>query len=438
MKKADIIIKAENILTMSGNDDGHIVNGAVAIVGNKIGGVGKAEAILSEYSSDAVIDHGKSIIMPGLINTHTHAAMVYFRGMADDLPLKTWLEEHIWPAEGKWLGNDFVRDATELACLEMLQAGVTTFLDMYFFGDASAESVKKIGMRAVLGVGILDFPSVAAQNTDEYFEKAEVFIKRYEDDNIITPCIAPHAPYTCGPDTYRRAVDISEKYGIPIHTHLSETEWEVNEIISRYKMRPAEYIDSAGALNRRMIAAHCVWLDDKEIDLFAERGASVSHCPESNMKLASGSARVAKMIERGVNVTLGTDGAASNNDLDVLGEMQTASKLHKLLSGDPTVIDARRSVMMATAHAADALGMQDSLGRIKAGFRADLIVVDINKPHMTPMYDVYSHLVYSAKASDIQYVMVDGIPVIDNGQPVLVSGEEVIARANEWAERIRE
>lgn len=420
------------------DEDEPIRNGAVAVKGSVIAAVGSADNIEHEYSATRVIEEKNAVIMPGLINTHTHAPMVYFRGMADDMPLKEWLEDHIWPAEAKWLGHEFVRDAAELACIEMVRAGVTIYNDMYFYGAASAGSVHKVGMRAVLGAGVVDFPTVVAQTPDGYLEKAESFIEEFRNDPLVVPSIAPHAPYTCGPDTYKKVVKAAEKYNVPIHTHLSETEWEVGEVQRLYGKRPIEHLDSIGCLNERMVAAHCVWVDENEIELLAEKGVSVSHCLESNLKLASGIAPVIEMIKKGVKVTFGTDGAASNNDLDILSEMSTAAKLHKAVSADPTILDARTALSMATRSGAEALGLGDRLGRIENGYLADIIIIDFNAPHLSPLYNVYSHLVYSAKSSDVKHVMVNGRMVLVDRHAVCCSQDEIIEKARRWARKIRE
>jgi 5-methylthioadenosine/S-adenosylhomocysteine deaminase len=279
---------------------------------------------------------------------------------------------------------------------------------------------------------------VTAKTPDEYFDKAEVFIQQFLDDPLVVPSIAPHAPYTCGPETYKRAASLAERYDVRLHTHLSETEWEVQEIRKRYGTSPVEYMASAGALNERLLAAHCVWMDDIEIDLLAENNVNVSHCPESNLKLASGVAPVVRMLNAGVRVSFGTDGAASNNDLDIISEMSTAAKLHKTISGDPTVLNAGQAVLMATRWGAKALGMGDRLGRIEKGFLADIILINLDGPHLTPIYDIYSHLVYSVRASDVKYVMVNGRLVLDRGAATLCSEEAVLAKAREWAGKVRE
>jgi len=435
MTDIDYIIHADYVLPMDENLT-VIKEGAIAVKGTRIFDVGNLEEMLQKYIPRTVISGREKVIFPGLINTHTHAAMVYFRGIADDLPLKEWLEGHVWPAENKWLSPEFISDAIELACLEMLKGGVTTYNDMYFYEDAAGVATKRVGMRAVLGVGLLDFPTKSASTIDEYFANAESFIKGWKGDSLITPCIAPHALYTCGTETLKRARQVADTYDIPIHIHLSETKWEVEEIRNRYGMEPVEYLDSLGFLDQKVLAAHCVWLTDHEIEILAQRGVGVSHCIESNLKLSSGFAPVVNMLRAGVKVTFGTDGAASNNDLDVLSEMSTAAKLHKALSGDPTALDAKTALVMATRWGAEVLGLGAVTGSIEEGKAADLIMADLNKPHLTPMYNVYSHIVYSMRPSDIEMVMVDGKVVVNDARLTTVDESEILHKAKKWYEKI--
>ncbi|MBI5188840.1 MAG: amidohydrolase, partial [Nitrospirae bacterium] len=308
---------------------------------------------------------------------------------------------------------------------------------MYFYEDAAGEATKRIGMRAVLGVGILDFPTKSASTVDEYFANAESFIRDWKKDELITPCIAPHALYTCGPETLKRARQVADKYDIPIHIHLSETRWEVNEIKNRYGMTPVEYLDSIGFLDERVLAAHCVWLNDREIELLSQRKVGVSHCIESNLKLASGIAPVAKMLNTGVKVTFGTDSAASNNDLNILSEMSTAAKLHKAISEDPTALNAKTVLLMATRWGAEVLGLGWITGSLEKGKAADLVMADLNKPHLIPLYDIYSHIVYAMRPSDVQMVMVNGKIVVNNGSLHNRNEEEILAKAREWQKKIR-
>ncbi len=435
MQNVDYIISADYILPM---DETLTVirEGAVVVKDTRISDVGPSKEIFQKYTSGAVINGKGKVVFPGLINTHTHAAMVYFRGIADDQPLKEWLENHIWPAENTWLSPEFISDAIGLACLEMLKGGVTAYNDMYFYEDAAAGTTKRIGMRAVLGAGILDFPTKSAHTTDEYFLNAESFIKNWKGDNLITPCIAPHALYTCGPETLKRARRIADTYDIPIHIHLSETRWEMEEIRNRYSMMPVVYLESLGFLDERVLAAHCVWLTDHEIEILSERNAGVSHCVESNLKLASGIAPVVKMLKAGVKVTFGSDGAASNNDLNILSEMSTAAKLHKAVSEDPTALNAKTALLMATRWGAEVLGLGKVTGSIQAGKAADLVMAELDRPHLVPIYNIYSHIVYAMRPSDIEMVMVDGKVVVNGGRLTTSDESEILQKARHWSEKI--
>jgi len=437
MEKVDFIIRAEYLLTME-DDLSVIRDGAVAVKGSIIKGVGTFAEISKQYTSEKILDGKGKVVFPGLINTHTHAAMVYFRGLADDLPLQEWLEKHIWPNEMKWLTSEFVDDAIELACLEMLKAGVTTYADMYFFEDTAGRKLEKIGMRGVLGSGIVDFPwKGVAESPDDYFRNAENFIKNWKGNELVTPCIAPHATFTCGPDNYKRAKEMADKYDVTLHTHLAETQFEVTEIQKRYGKTPVEYLDSIGFLSERVFAAHCIWVTDREIEILAERKVGVSHCIESNLKLASGFAPVTKMLKAGVRVGLGTDGAASNNDLSILGEMSTAAKVHKAVSQDPTVLDSKTALLMATRYGAEILGLGDKTGSLKPGKAADMVIVNLERPHLTPIYDIYSHIAYSMRASDVETVIVNGRIVVDRGRLMTADEGEILERAKSWQKRIK-
>lgn len=436
MTNVDLIIRAGHVLTMDGQLS-VFEPGAVAVNSGRIVAVGPDAEIATAYQSRETLGGPNKVLFPGLINTHTHAPMVYFRGLADDLPLKVWLEEHIWPAEGRWLGPEFVADATGLACCEMLKAGITAYNDMYFFGDAIAQATKRCGMRAVIGVGILDFPSKSASTTEEYFANAESFIREWRQDDLILPAIAPHAPYTCSPSNMMRAKKVAEQYNVPLHVHLSETRWEVDEIRLRYGTTPIALLDNVGFLDELVLAAHCVWPTDEEIGILAERRVGVAHCIESNLKLASGIAPVAKMLAAGVKVTFGTDGAASNNDLNILSEMSTAAKLHKAISGDPTALKAEQALLMATRWAAETIGLGQVAGSIEPGKAADLVVADLSAPHLTPLYDVYSHIVYAMRPGDIETVLVAGKAVVNNRHLVQADEERILASAREWGLKVR-
>jgi 5-methylthioadenosine/S-adenosylhomocysteine deaminase len=437
MKKVDYIIKADYLLTME--DDLTTINdGAIAVSGDTILAVGSSPDICKEFASDKVIDGKDRVVFPGLINTHTHAAMVYFRGIADDIPLQDWLEKHIWPNEMKWLTAEFVDDAIELACLEMLKAGVTTYTDQYFYQNIAAKKISKIGMRGVLGAGVIDFPFTGyAQSVDDYFINAENLINNWKDSELITPCIAPHAVYTCSPDNYMRTKEMAEKHDVPLHTHLAETQFEVAQCQERYGKTPVEHLESIGFLTERLSAAHCVWLTDNEIELLARRNVGVSHCIESNLKLASGISPVPKLLDAGVKVAFGTDGAASNNDLSIMGEMSTAAKVHKAVSGDPTVIDSKITLLMATKNGAEILGLGNKVGTIAAGKKADFVIARLDRPHLSPVYDVYSHITYCMRPSDVETVFVNGNIIVEGSSCVTINEEEVLAKARSWQEKIK-
>ena len=437
MKQADCIITADHVLTMD-QDLRVVQNGAIAVRDKKIIAVGPGDELLRTYSPAQTIRGDGKVAFPGLVNTHTHAAMVYFRGLADDLPLKVWLEEHVWPAEGRWLSPEFVYDAVELACLEMLTAGITTYADMYFFSDSGARAAKKIGMRALIGAGIVDFPTTTGKDADDYLANAERLIAAWKGDDLITPSIADHSAYACSPETLKKSRERAEKHGVPLQIHLSETAWEVSEILSQYQKRPVAHLDALGLLDENLIAAHCVWLEQEEIELLAKRRTGVSHCIESNLKLASGIAPVTAMLKAGVRVTFGTDGAASNNDLDILSEMSTAAKVHKAVSGDPTTLNAKQAFLMATRWGAEALGLGTVTGSLEAGKAADIVLADLNRPHLTPLYDIYSHMVYSLHAADIDTVLVNGSMVVEKQKLTTADEAEILAKASAWGRKIRE
>ncbi len=436
MEQADCIIYGDHVLTMNTSLD-IVHNGAVAVKGGIIADVDVAENIRKKYSSTCLIGGRERLVLPGFINTHTHAAMVYFRGLADDLPLKDWLEKHIWPAENRLLSPEFVYDAVSLACLEMLKSGTTTYNDMYFFADSAARASKDLGLRALLGAGILDFPTMTAKTVDDYLGNAERFMETWKGDPLITPCIAPHSAYACGTRTLERVKELADRSDVLTTIHLSETAWEIGELARLYGKRPVEYLEDIGFLGDRLLAAHCVWVNGGEIDLLARRGVSVSHCIESNLKLASGIAPVPRMLAAGVKVSLGTDGAASNNDLNILSEMATAAKVHKAVANDPTVVDSKTALLMATRWGAEALGLGSRIGSIEPGKRADILTVNLRKPHLTPLYDFYSLIVYAAMASDVEDVIIDGVPVIQ-GRMLLTGDEEgILQKAREWGRKLR-
>ncbi len=392
-----------------------IEDGAVVLEGERIVGVGKADVMLSRFPDARVVDRRPALVMPGMVNTHTHAAMVAFRGLADDLPLMTWLEKYIWPAEGRVVNEAFIRRALPGALVEMVRSGTTTFADMYFFQDVAGEIVREFGMRAVLGEGVIDFPTPAAPTPEAQLRRSEALIQKFQGDALITPALAPHAPYTCSPDLLREVRRLADRYGVLILTHIAETRAEVETIRERYGTTPVRHLEALGFLDSRVVGAHSVWVDDEEKEIYRDRDVAVAHCPESNLKLASGVAPVPDYLARGIRVGLATDGNASNNDLDMIGEMRTAALIQKGIRFDPTVMDARTVVEMATLGGARVLGMEDRIGSLEVGKEADVVVVRMDAIHAAPHYDPYSWLVYAAKATDVDSVWVRGKALLLEG-----------------------
>ncbi|MCX8028212.1 MAG: amidohydrolase [Thermodesulfovibrionales bacterium] len=436
-QRVDLIVCGDYVVTMNQDLD-LIKNGALAVKDKRIVAIGTQNDISKRFISNTVIGGNNFVVLPGFINTHTHAAMVFFRGLADDLPLKQWLEDYMWPAENALLSEDFVYDAVQLACLEMIKGGTTTFCDMYFFGKSASKATINAGMRAVMGVGILDFPTVSAKTQEEYILNVKSMIDTYKGHELITPCVAPHALYTCSENTLKIAKSIADNHNIPIHIHLSETEWEVNEVLSKHGKRPVKYLEDIGFLDSNVIAAHCVWLNSDEIQSMAKHKASVSHCIESNLKLSSGIAPIPEMINAGVKVSLGTDGAASNNDLSMIGEMSTTAKVHKAISKDPTILDSKTVLLMATRWGAEALGMGDRLGSLQEGKFADIILIDIRKPHLSPIYNIYSHIVYSLNSADVDTVIINGKIIMENRSVITIDEDETLNNAAMWSDKIKQ
>lgn len=435
MKPIDLLIGNGILLTMD-HEQSIIEKGAVGISGTDIIDVGSHEELLSLYEAKKYIDARGGIIMPGLINAHTHAGMSLFRGLADDLPLLTWLNEYIFTAERK-LTFDMVFKGTLLACAEMILSGTTTFCDMYLFEDAVAQAAKKSGMRAIVGEVIYDFPSPNYGPLEKGFAYTEVLIKKWQDDPLITIAVEPHSPYLCSPELLIRAHDLAERFGSLLIIHLSETDKEVRQIKERYGLTPVGHLGDLGVLGPNLVAVHCVALTDNDIDLLKQFNVKVAHNPESNMKLASGIAPLPELLKRGVTVGLGTDGCASNNNLDLFQEMDTAAKLHKVNTLDPTVVDAETVVRMATIDAARVLGLEDTIGSIKPGKKGDIIVIDIIRPHLVPLYNPYSHLVYSVTGSDVVTSVINGRVVMEDRVLTTLDLEKVMSDVNKIAKEIK-
>jgi 5-methylthioadenosine/S-adenosylhomocysteine deaminase len=414
-----------------------IEKGAVAIRGERIVAVGSKAEIDRRYQPRQRLDRPDAILAPGLINTHAHAPMSLFRGIADDMRLQDWLEKFIFPAEAKNVSPDFVRWGTRLACLEMLLAGATTYTDMYYFEDVVAEATREAGMRGVLGETIIGFPVPDNKTPADAIQFTERYITRFRNDPLIVPAVAPHAVYTNSDETLKAARALANKYGVPFVIHLSETKKENDDMLAKRKMTPAQMLESLGAFNGRTLAAHGVWLTDGDIKILKARGVGVAHCPSSNMKLASGVAPVIKLLAAGVAVGLGTDGpAGSNNDSNLFEEMDLAAKLQKVITGDPRALPAKTALEMATLGGARALGMQKEIGSLEAGKRADLITVRLDRPHAVPLYDVYSQMVYALKGADVRDVMVNGKPVVRDGHSLLLDEKQVMAKAAEYRGKI--
>ncbi|MEI8208699.1 MAG: TRZ/ATZ family hydrolase [Methylococcales bacterium] len=376
-------------------------------------------------------------LLPGLINCHTHAAMTLFRGIADDLPLMDWLQNHIWPLEQKWLNPDFVRDSTELAIAEMLLSGTTCFNDMYFFPDVTAEQVLHHGIRAKIGLIVIDFPSAWAQNSIEYITKGLALKKQLQHSSLCTTAFAPHAPYTVSDAAFQNIKMLAGELNVPIHIHVHETAEEVEQSLAQFGQRPLQRLHDLGFINPSLIAVHMTQLTDEEIQLLANKGSHIVHCPESNLKLASGFSPIAKCLNAGINVALGTDGAASNNDLDMFGEMRTAALLGKAVAGDASAIPAMTVLRMATINGAKALGLEDYCGSLSIGKEADVVSIDLSALETQPLYCPVSHIVYAANRQQVTDVWVAGKHLLKKRQLTTINTEQLNVKIALWQERLK-
>jgi 5-methylthioadenosine/S-adenosylhomocysteine deaminase len=383
-----------------------------------------------------VVLEGHALI-PGLINLHTHAAMTLMRGLADDRVLMDWLNNHIWPVETRLVSHEFVHDGTLLACAEMLRGGVTCFNDMYFFPEAVAQAVLQAHMRAAIGMIVVEFPSPYAADAADYLSKGIAMRDHLREEPLLSFCIAPHAPFTVSDATFERVAVYAGKLDVPVHIHLHETANEIRDSLAAHQLRPVRRLQKLGLLGPGLIAVHATHLDDDEIALLGEYGCHVAHCPSSNLKLASGIAPVAQLHRSGVNVGLGTDGAASNNRLDMFTEMRLAALLAKGVSGDPTALPAHAVLEMATLNAARALGLDNRIGSLAKGKLADMVAVNLAAPELAPCYDPLSHLVYAAGREHVTHVWINGEPVVEEGVLSRLDAAELAAKANYWKEKIR-
>jgi len=433
--EVDLLIRGGTVVTMDGA--GRILEGgAVAIRGDRI--VAVLDGSESLPVARETIDASGHLVIPGLVNTHGHVAMTLLRGIADDLKLMDWLSKHIFPAEAHNVSPDFVYWGSLLGCVEMARSGTTTYTDMYYFEDEVARATKKVGLRGVLGQSVIGFPAPDYKTPEEALAGAKRFIERYRNDPLVIPSVAPHALYTTPLDVVVKAHRLARDYGVPFQIHAVEAPEENDQIVAKLGKRTIEALADTGVLGPGTILHHAIWLSDEEIQLIAKSGASTSHNPESNMKTASGVARVPDLLAAGVAVGLGTDGPASNNNLDMFEEMDTAAKLHKVFRSDPTVMPAKTVFRMATLGGAKALGIDDRVGSLEVGKLADVVLVDARVPELTPLYDVYSHLVYAAKGGNVSTVVVNGKLIVENHHVVTVDENEVLEKAREWQRRILE
>lgn len=428
--KRPVIIRGGMLLTMTGDLE-PLQKTDIYISGGVISTIGKPSCHDEPVDAE-IIDAANCIVAPGLVNLHTHLAMTLFRGYSDDLPLNRWLFEKIFPAEAAFLSPKTVYWGALLGCLEMISSGTTCFADGYFFPDSTLHAVSDSGMRALIAQGVIDFPAPGVENPEENVKAAAAFIEKQDNQaTLVTRGLFCHSPVTCSAETLRHAADISRRHRVPIQIHLSETRSERQEIQAAHRMKPVDYLESLGVLGPDLIAVHAVHVDEEETLRLKENGVKIVHTPESNMKLCSGVAPVRRYIKAGMHVTLGTDGCASNNDLDMLREMDKAAKLSKVVEKDPTSLNACTVMKMATSWGAEALGLGMSIGTLEVGKRADLMLIDTDAPHLCPLYDPYSALVYAARGSDVRDVFIDGVPVYRNRRFTRFDPEEIMERVRQ-------
>ncbi len=434
-QQVDLLVLGGKIVTMDGSRR-VIDEGGIAVTGGRIMAIGSRAEIEKAYTSRQRVNAAGKLIVPGLINGHTHIPMVLFRGLADDLDLQDWLTKYIFPAEAKNVSEDFVRAGTRLGLAEMIRGGTTTYCDMYYFEDAIADETAKAGVRGVLGETVIDFPVADNKTNAEAMAYVEKFVSHWQGNDLIIPAIAPHAPYTVSEEHLKAMRAFSDRTGAPIVTHISETKREVEDSIKAKGASPVDYLERIGFLNERVIAAHMVWPQAGEIEILKRRRVGIVHNPQSNMKLASGVAPVPRMLDEGILLGLGTDGAASNNDLNMWEEMDTAAKLHKVFSGDPKVISAQQAFELATIRGAAALHLEKEIGSLEKGKRADIVILERDALNQIPLYNVYSDLVYATKASDVETVIINGRLVMRNRRLLTLNETAIRNGARIFRDRI--
>ncbi|MBK1647862.1 TRZ/ATZ family hydrolase [Rhabdochromatium marinum] len=434
---AELLIHADWIVPVTDGDP-TLAQHSLAIERGRIAAIlPRAEAREQIQAQETLTLAGHALI-PGLINAHTHTPMVLLRGLADDLPLMTWLHEHIWPAEGRWVDPDFVADGTRLALLEMLRGGITCFNDMYFYPEVTARVAAEAGMRALAGMIVVDFPTRYAEHPEEYFSRGLALHERYQHHPLIRTAFAPHSPYAVSEEPLQRVATLAEELQVPVHIHLHETRDEITQSLRDHGERPLARLERLGLLSPLLVAIHMTQLNDAEIERLAATGAQVVHCPESNLKLASGFCPVTQLLKAGVNVALGTDGAASNNDLNLLGELRTAALLAKGVSQSASALPAATALRMATLHGARALGLESETGSLEPGKAADLVALDLRDPHTQPLYNAVSQIVYAASSHQVRHVWINGQQLLRDGAPLTLESDSIITEARAWGERIAE
>jgi 5-methylthioadenosine/S-adenosylhomocysteine deaminase len=435
MERIDTLLSAPWVIPMEPPAQ-VLADHSIAVHQGRIREVLPSAEARARYQADQQSHLSGHVLIPGFVNTHTHAAMTLFRGIADDLPLQTWLKEHIWPAEQRWVNDAMVRDGTRLACAEMMRGGVTCFNDMYFYPDEVAKVASECGMRATVGLIVVDFPTVWARDADEYLDKGTHVHDRFRDDPLIRTAFAPHAPYSVSDAPFARVRTLADELDIPVHIHVQETAGEVLDSIREHGASPIARLDGLGLLSHRLVAVHMIHLEDEEIARVAECGASVVHCPESNLKLANGFCPLQRLLDAGINVALGTDGAASNNDLDLHGEMRTAALLAKGVTGDAAALPAAIALQMATLNGARALGLDDEIGSLRAGKSADIVAMDLSALETQPVHDPLSHVVYAGNRSLVTHVWIAGRPVLKERELLTLEEDALIANAEQWRRRM--
>ena len=436
MQDIDLIISGGKILLMDEKNT-CLDNAAIAVNASAVIDFGRTDDIFQKYTAKKTVSAEGSLVMPGLVNCHTHAAMTCFRGMADDLELMDWLNNYIFPAEAKNVNPHLAYWGSKLACAEMIKSGTTTFCDMYIFEDETARAAKEAGIRCLAGEVLFDFPSPNCKTPSEAIAYTRRLAQKWQNDPLINIIVEPHSLYTCAPELLKEAAKLADEFGLMLGVHLLETQSELQQLQQKFGKDAVSFLADIGLLSKRLLAFHCVCLSAEDMELFSKYGCKVAHNPASNMKLASGIAPVPDMLKAGITVGLGTDGCASNNTLDMIREMNTAAKLHKVARLDPTVMDAHTVVRMATIEGAKALGMERRIGSLEIGKKADLIIIGLNKPHLTPLYSEYSHLAYAVGGADVDCVVIDGRVVMENRKLLTIDEAEVMAEVRNIATNIK-